>query len=143
MMIFLLSFLASTVLAIVGFAQARAFVTRRLRYVDAGHGHVLLCRAGGGAEELPARGLPLGILPDERYDEGGVTLEPGDALVVYSDGLIDARPGATLDRDALVRAIREGGSAEQIVERLVGQVWHGQSLPDDLTVVALTCGAEG
>lgn len=56
MMIFLLSFLASTVLAIVGFAQARAFVTRRLRYVDAVHSRLAPIVAGVGAALLA---LPL------------------------------------------------------------------------------------
>jgi hypothetical protein len=61
MMIFLLSFLASTVLAIVGFAQARAFVTRRLRYVDAVHTKLAPVIAGVGAALLA---LPLvAIIP--------------------------------------------------------------------------------
>ena len=61
MMIFLLSFLASTVLALVGFAQARAFVTRRLRYVDAVHSRLAPIVAGVGAALLA---LPLvAIIP--------------------------------------------------------------------------------
>jgi hypothetical protein len=61
MMIFLLSFLVSTVLAIVGFAQARAFVTRRLRYVDAVHTKLAPIVAGVGAALLA---LPLvAIIP--------------------------------------------------------------------------------
>ena len=61
MMIFLLSFLVSTVLAIVGFAQARAFVTRRLRYVDAVHSKLAPIVAGVGAALVA---LPLvAIIP--------------------------------------------------------------------------------
>ena len=61
MMILLLSFLASTVIAIVGFAQARAFVTRRLRYVDAVHSKLAPVIAGVGAALLA---LPLvAIIP--------------------------------------------------------------------------------
>lgn len=61
MMIFLLSFLASTVLAIVGFAQARAFVTRRLRYVDAVHTKLAPIVAGVAAALIA---LPLvAIIP--------------------------------------------------------------------------------
>jgi hypothetical protein len=60
-MIFLLSFLASTVLAIVGYAQARAFVQGRLRYVDAVHSKLAPIIAGVGAALLA---LPLvAILP--------------------------------------------------------------------------------
>jgi hypothetical protein len=59
--IFLLSFLASTVLAIVGYAQARAFVTGRLRYVDAVHTAIAPIIAGAGAALLA---LPLvAIIP--------------------------------------------------------------------------------
>jgi hypothetical protein len=61
MMIFLPSFLASAVLAVVGFAQARAFVTRRLRYVDAVHSRLAPIVAGVGAALLA---LPLvAIIP--------------------------------------------------------------------------------
>ena len=49
MIVFLLSFLASTVLAIVGYAQARAFVQGRLRYVDAVHSRLAPLVAGVGA----------------------------------------------------------------------------------------------
>jgi len=61
MLIFLLSFLVSSVLAIVGFAQARAFVTRRLRYVDAVHTKLAPIVAGVGAALIA---LPLvAIIP--------------------------------------------------------------------------------
>lgn len=61
MMIFLLSFLASTLLAFIGFAQARSFVTRRLRYVDAVHTKLAPIVAGVGAALLA---LPLvAIIP--------------------------------------------------------------------------------
>ncbi len=61
MLIFLLSFLVSTVLAVVGFAQARAFVTRRLRYVDAVHTKLAPIIAGVAAALLA---LPLvAIIP--------------------------------------------------------------------------------
>ena len=60
-MIFLLSFLASAVLAIVGYSQARAFVTGRLRYVDAVHTAIAPIIAGVGAALIA---LPLvAILP--------------------------------------------------------------------------------
>src|SRR5438270_11864791 len=61
-----------------------------LRYVDAGHGCSRVVRAAGEVEHVAVRGLPLGVLADENYDEGCVTLSPGDTLVLFSDGFAEA-----------------------------------------------------
>ena len=74
-MFFLLSFLAGTVLAIVGFAQARAFVTRRLRYVDAVHTAIAPIIAGLGAALLAAP--VMAMLP---YVGAGTALSFGIAV---------------------------------------------------------------
>jgi serine phosphatase RsbU (regulator of sigma subunit) len=113
--------------------------TRRVAYADAGHGHVFVRRAGGAVEGLPARGLPLGVLPGQPYPAGELTMAPGDALVVYSDGLLDARPD--LDETPATLGARLAGatSALAIVERLVALADSAGPLPDDLTVVALRC----
>jgi sigma-B regulation protein RsbU (phosphoserine phosphatase) len=109
---------------------------RRLTYVDAGHGYCFLRRACGGMEALGPRGLPLGVDPTEDYQEGVVGLQPGDALVVYSDGLSDARPD--LDREALGAAAARGCSAAAIVDALV-TLAAASPREDDLTVLVLTC----
>jgi hypothetical protein len=72
---FLLSFLAGTVLAIVGYAQARAFVTRRLRYVDAVHTAIAPIIAGLGAALLAAP--VMAMLP---YVGAGTALSFGIAV---------------------------------------------------------------
>ncbi len=115
--------------------------TRQLRYVDAGHGHAVLRRANGRAESLEPRGLPVGMLPDAAYEEGSVTLEPGDVLTLYSDGVIDANPDLDLDRAAVAR-IAGHGDAESICDRLIETVAPGEHLPDDLTLLVLTCTGE-
>jgi hypothetical protein len=72
---FLLSFLASTVLAIVGYAQARSFVTQRLRYVDAVHTALAPLIAGVGAALIA---LPIvALLP---YIGAGTALSFGIAV---------------------------------------------------------------
>src|SRR5207248_3481693 len=60
-----------------------------LTYVDAGHG-LLVVVAGDGRVTRPARGgsPPLGVLPAQGYPEQTVELRPGDALVVFSDGVL-------------------------------------------------------
>jgi len=62
------------------------------RYVSAGHVDCLLIRADGEAVRLCSTGAPLGLLPPGLpYDEVLVTVAPGDCLVLYSDGVADAR----------------------------------------------------
>lgn len=113
--------------------------TRRLRYVDAGHGHVFMWRANGTIETLEARGMPLGTFAEMEYAEGECTFGPGDALVIYSDGLIDARPDLQLNCQALVQYLGGATSATEMVERLVGLATTPAPFPDDLTVLVLYC----
>ena len=128
-------------------ARSNAFVTLfhaqldlntgRLQYVDAGHGHVVFLRANGTVEEMKPWGLPLGVLSEELYAEGTIEFGPGDLLVVYSDGLTDARPELR-DQKALADLLRQGGTASEITQMLADQATSaGGPLPDDLTIVAL------
>jgi serine phosphatase RsbU (regulator of sigma subunit)/anti-sigma regulatory factor (Ser/Thr protein kinase) len=64
--------------------------TGLVRYANAGHDMPYLRRAAGGVEELRARGMPLGLLPGMPYEEKEVFLQPGDTLLLYSDGLVEA-----------------------------------------------------
>jgi sigma-B regulation protein RsbU (phosphoserine phosphatase) len=116
--------------------------SRKLVYVDCGHGFVFLRRSDGRVEELLPRGLPLGVLSDEIYQEGEFTFEEGDTLVVYSDGLIDAMPEQSLDNDALADVLDGAMNVEEMVERLTGLVPSDDTIPDDLTVVVVHCVKE-
>lgn len=111
--------------------------TGGVRYVDAGHGYVLLRRADGRVEDLKPWGLPLGIDSREQYQEGCVMLDPGDALIVYSDGLVEARGDLFGTRDAVALHATVGHDAQAIVRRLIDEVREVNPLPDDLTVVVL------
>jgi sigma-B regulation protein RsbU (phosphoserine phosphatase) len=112
--------------------------TAELRYVDAGHGQVLLRRANGTLQPLQPFGLPLGVLSTERYGEGVVTLGPGDVLVVYSDGLSEARPELFRDQQTLASQIVTDETASATAQRLVDLATAtGGPLPDDLTVVVV------
>lgn len=64
--------------------------TGLLRYTNAGHNPPLVVRAAGSVEELAPTGVPLGLLPGARYGAGEATLSPGDTLVLYTDGLVEA-----------------------------------------------------
>jgi serine phosphatase RsbU (regulator of sigma subunit)/anti-sigma regulatory factor (Ser/Thr protein kinase) len=61
----------------------------RLQYANAGH-DLPYHRRDGGVEELRAIGMPLGLMPNTRYEEHEITLAPGDSVLFYSDGLVEA-----------------------------------------------------
>ncbi len=63
----------------------------RLSYVNAGHTPGLLLRGGGGVERILGENVPVGALEGERYVQASVPMAAGDALLVYSDGLTEAR----------------------------------------------------
>ena len=110
--------------------------TGQLDYVDAGHGHARLLRGAKGQELLPHRSAPIGIFPDTQFVAGRVTLQPGDSLVVFSDGLLDLRPDLATKEVQLPYEARRAGTAQEMVDILA----HGardKDLFDDVTVVAL------
>ena len=59
------------------------------RYVDAGSGLCLVVRADGTLDRLGSQDLPLGVMTDDHWSERATTLEPGDRMVLFSDGLLD------------------------------------------------------
>jgi sigma-B regulation protein RsbU (phosphoserine phosphatase) len=64
--------------------------TRRLTYVNAGHNPPILRRGNGTLEKLEVGGLPLGIQSPAAYETASVDLLPGDALIFYTDGVVEA-----------------------------------------------------
>jgi len=64
--------------------------SRRLTYVNAGHNAPILRRENGTLEKLETGGLPLGIKVDAAYETASLELRPGDALILFTDGVIEA-----------------------------------------------------
>lgn len=62
----------------------------RLIWTNAGHNPALLLRSGGEAVWLRSNGVPLGLIPGAKYGEGELVMEPGDVLLVYTDGITEA-----------------------------------------------------
>jgi serine phosphatase RsbU (regulator of sigma subunit) len=84
----------------------------------------------------PTGQVPIGILPDIAFVPRHDHLAPGDTLVIYSDGLADARPDLVLENPANFNDLCQVGSnALQTLERTVEAVDVHRSLPDDLTIV--------
>jgi serine phosphatase RsbU (regulator of sigma subunit) len=110
--------------------------TGELDYVDAGHGHARLLRGATGQELLSARSAPIGMLPDTSFVAGKATLQPGDSLVLFSDGLLDLRPDLATKEVQLPAEARRAGSAQEMVD-LLAQGATDRQLADDVTVVVL------
>jgi phosphoserine phosphatase RsbU/P len=91
--------------------------SRVLSYVNAGHNNPILRRASGQIERLDAGGLPLGIQEDASFSGGSVTVAPGDWLLIFTDGLVEAENG-------FAEAYGEG--------RLFNVIQTGVSLTPDL-----------
>jgi serine phosphatase RsbU (regulator of sigma subunit) len=110
--------------------------TGEVAYVDAGHGHARLLRGSTSQELLPQRSAPIGIFPDTQYVTGRVSLNPGDSLVVFSDGLLDLRPDLATKEVQLPYEARRAGTAQEMVD-ILAQGARGRDLFDDVTVLAL------
>lgn len=117
--------------------------TRRLRYATAGHDPALLYRAASGTVEfLRAPGIGLGLRRISIYSQAGVTFEAGDVLVLYTDGVTEAR---NLDQEEfgeerLVAALRASAdrSAEDALAHITAAVRSfALSAPqhDDITLI--------
>src|SRR5918994_732943 len=115
-----------------------------LIYANAGHDLPYLHR-NGEAEELRARGMPLGLMSKMSYEEKETTLHVGEAALLYSDGLVEAHdPEGEMFGFPRLRALLAEHSAEE--ERLVGDflmeelysfVGEGWELEDDITLLTL------
>jgi sigma-B regulation protein RsbU (phosphoserine phosphatase) len=63
---------------------------RRLQYVNAGHSPPMVIRRDGSIIWLGAGGVPVGIFPNSTYEQGVVQLNPGELILAYTDGVIEA-----------------------------------------------------
>lgn len=118
--------------------------SRQLRYTNAGHNDALLVRAGGTIEHLTEGGTVLGAFEWARYTEASATLERGDVLVIYSDGISEAdNPrGAEYTEHRLAHLVRQNRdkTADEIRRLIFTEVdnWTaGQERNDDQTVVII------
>jgi sigma-B regulation protein RsbU (phosphoserine phosphatase) len=100
--------------------------TRALTYVNAGHNLPMLCRKSGALERLEAGGLPIGIMADAPYQSGTATLMPGDWLVIFTDGVIEAENDRTEEfgEARLLQTIATGSqeTPAQLMQRIMTSI---------------------
>jgi len=118
--------------------------TRTLTYINAGHNTPILRRNGGMIERLDKGGLPLGIDAQAAYETGTVSLEPGDWLVIFTDGVVEAinQYDAEYGEQRLLNVLQAGSSAppEELLHRIIGDVdaFVGETPQhDDITCMLL------
>jgi len=116
-----------------------------LRYVNGGHNPPLLVPGDGGPfKRLVPTGPMVGLLPGAEFAEGRATMHPGDTLVIFTDGLVEAEnaAGEELGEEAIVDEVRQhvGGSADEIFEALLTRTFthmEGGGFKDDVTLVVV------
>ena len=113
-----------------------------LSYANAGNDLPYLHR-NGEAEELRARGMPLGLMPRMSYEEGEVTLEEDQGVLFYSDGLVEAHdPEGEMFGFPRLRALVAKHNEEEplgdfLLEELYSFVGEGWEQEDDITLLTL------
>lgn len=120
--------------------------TRRLAYVNAGHNSPVVRRTNGGIERLESGGLPLGILREATFVAASVDLQPGDTLVLFTDGVVEAfnSSGEEFTDARWLHLIRDlpnlpAQATMQYLMQQVGQFVGATRQSDDITCLVLRC----
>jgi serine phosphatase RsbU (regulator of sigma subunit) len=108
----------------------------RVGYVDAGHGLALHIGAGGVALRLPSAGPPVGAWADTQWREAELDLNPGDALVVVSDGILDIFPSVEEFTAAVLRVTHTQPTADAVCDALLALA-PAATAEDDVTAVVV------
>ena len=120
--------------------------TLRLTYCNAGHDPPMLLRSGK-IHSLATGGMAAGIQSDMEYDKGLFDMEPGDTILLYTDGLVDSfnEKGDKFGRDRIAEALKEcrGKSAADAINHILWQVRRftgPRQGVDDTTLVVVKVG---
>ena len=120
--------------------------TGRFRFASAGHPSTFLRRRSGHVETVGAPALPLGVFPDASWRQAEVGLQEDDVLLLYTDGLIEARRGDEFFGESGLRALLAGErtTVEELPQVILDEVlsFSGGSLRDDVAILAVSPGSE-
>jgi len=99
---------------------------RSFTYINAGHNNPIVRRASGLIERLDVGGLPLGIMAEATYQPAGVVIAPGDWVVIFTDGLVEAENAHQEEygEARLLSAINAGAATTpgEMLKRLMAEV---------------------
>ena len=116
--------------------------TGALRFASAGHDPTILVRSDGEVDLLMPTGMPLGLIPEATYTAAEARLEPGDSLVMYTDGITEAANPEQdeFGRERLIEVCREHHAESPIalassIEAVVDTFVEGVPYHDDRTLV--------
>jgi serine phosphatase RsbU (regulator of sigma subunit)/anti-sigma regulatory factor (Ser/Thr protein kinase) len=116
--------------------------TGKVVYANAGH-NLPYVRTANGVIELRATGMPLGLLPGMDYPEHEAVLAPGESVLLYSDGLVEAHDragdmfGFPRLRELMATELPSTELLDHLLDELHGFVGKGWDQEDDITLVAL------
>lgn len=112
-----------------------------LHHVNAGHPGPLHVSTQRAVDILEAASMPLGIFPEQEFAEGEIVLEPGDFLVLYTDGLYESCCGTETTPETIAQKVREllPTDADTLVGKLLesAEDRSAGALGDDIAVLAL------
>jgi serine phosphatase RsbU (regulator of sigma subunit) len=127
---------------VTAFAASIDLDSLEMRFCSAGHPNQLLVRADGRPEELGTMGFFLGMVQGVEYEEKSVVLEPGDTVVLFTDGVFESPngEGSPFGREGIVRSIaaREGQGPAALSDGLFSDLlsWtQGIEASDDVTIL--------
>ncbi len=116
----------------------------RLAYLNAGHNPGLLVRASGEVVQMASAGLPLGLLPQGQFGVSTLTLNPGDLVCIYSDGITECESPdeEEFGQERLTQLLAEQGQRPlsailNHIDSAVTEFAQGQPQGDDQTVILL------
>ncbi|MBU8868453.1 PP2C family protein-serine/threonine phosphatase [Paenarthrobacter aromaticivorans] len=108
----------------------------KLSYIDAGHGLGLHVPAEGAARRLVSAGPPVGIMDGQQWPAAELQLEPGDSLVIVSDGVLDAHDSLEEFVRNVEKAARSGGTSDDVCAALL-ELAPADTAEDDVTAVVV------
>jgi serine phosphatase RsbU (regulator of sigma subunit) len=112
--------------------------TGHISFANAGH-NLPFVRGAAGVRTLHARGMPLGLMPGMEYEEHEDVIAPGELLLLYSDGIVEARNARReLFGDRRLAAYLVAAGAEELTDAVCREVWQftgeGLQQEDDITM---------
>jgi len=114
-----------------------------LEYANGGHEPPVVIRADSAVDRLEPTGPAVGLMTGSRFDSRHITLDPGDTLIAFSDGVTEARAldGSMYTEERLLTLVGEGADTAQAaldrIESALEQHTHGGPRHDDTTLLAI------